>query len=147
MGDEDVIDVTQPIASWQRTVGKLLLVQLPGERGPIEGSLLLSLGSQRTARSCAMWRVFTQYVTLTVTPYDRTPTEAQWSRYQLGQRNWHLHTLQKQPTAESVKGYHHRPANFIATWRTLVIRDEGISTEKTPPSDQAAGKPVGHFLN
>lgn len=119
VGDENIIDMTQPVASWQRTVGKFLLVQLPGERGPIEGILLLSLGSQRTARSCAMWRVFTWYVTLTVTPYYRAPREAQWSHYQLGQRNWHLHTPQKQPTAESFEGNHHMPANFISTWHIL----------------------------
>jgi hypothetical protein len=54
VGDKNVVYMTQTIASWQRTVRKLLLVQFPGERCPIEGILFLSFGSQRTARSCAV---------------------------------------------------------------------------------------------
>lgn len=54
VGDKNIIYMAQPIAAWQGTMGQLLLVQFPGERGPIERILLLSLGSQGTARSCAV---------------------------------------------------------------------------------------------
>lgn len=59
MGDKNVIDVAQPIAAGQRAVWQLLFVQFPGEGAPVERILLLSLGSQGTAGSCAMGRVFT----------------------------------------------------------------------------------------
>lgn len=112
VGDENIVYMTQSIASWQRTVGKFLLVQFPGERGSVEGILLLSLGSQRTTRSCAVWCVFTWYVTLAITPYYRTSKETQWSHYQ----EITAPTIQKEPKAKSFKGYHQMLANFMSTW-------------------------------
>lgn len=75
VGDKNIIYMAQPIAAWQGTMWQLLLLQFPGEGGSIERILLLSLGSQRTTRSCAVWRVFTWYVTLAITPYHRTSRE------------------------------------------------------------------------
>lgn len=54
VGDEDIIYVAQPIAAWQGTMWQFLLVQFPGEGCSIERILLLSFGSQGTARSCAV---------------------------------------------------------------------------------------------
>lgn len=59
MGDKNIIYMAQPIAAGQGTVWQLLFVQFPGEGGPIERILLLSLGSQGTARSSAVGCVFT----------------------------------------------------------------------------------------
>ena len=59
MGDKHVVHVAQPIAAGQRAVRKFLFVQLPGEGGPIERVLLLSLGGQGTAGSRAVGCVFT----------------------------------------------------------------------------------------
>lgn len=59
VGDKNIIYMAQPVAAWQGTVWQFLFVQFPGEGGPIDRILLLSLGGQGTARSCAVGRVFT----------------------------------------------------------------------------------------
>lgn len=59
VGDKNIIYMAQPIAAWQGTVWQFLFAQFPGEGGPTERILLLSLGSQGTARSCAVGCVFT----------------------------------------------------------------------------------------
>lgn len=93
--DENIIYMAQPIAAWQGAVRQFLLVQFPGERGPIEGILLLSLGSQGTAGRSAVWSVFTWYVTLAITSYYRTSRETQQRCHQLWKRQTQFHTIQE----------------------------------------------------
>lgn len=67
--------MSEAVAARQGTMGQFLFTGLPGKGQPVDGRLLLSFGSERTAAGAAMGRVFSRYMALTVTAHHWTPSE------------------------------------------------------------------------